>query len=628
MGFGGHAHRAFPAAVVMTFTACVKEQAPTDALQSENLVPMEFTAFSDAETKTSLAPGTNNKTSVVWNAGDKVSVWDGTANREFTVTSCEGSSAVLTGFVAADATSFYAIYPYTSTLEVGTPDNVERDIRFRFPITSTEYAQPGDFPVGRGIAVAVAVDGKFAFQNRTCLLKFSLASDMANVKSISIKGNNGEYIWGTVNVEFAGTTVSQGMAYGYDRGDEVTLCNQDGTNLQTGVDYYIALPGINFTKGYTVTVKYDDNSTASKTSDKAIQMYTKNIYSLSSAPISKDIFVAPEVSGDSSTSYYAAYMEGQDIVIAGKTYNKTTHPNATLLTKTTSITANGLYFLAPEEGQTITLGTTAVGNIVIVGDNPSARTEIVHSGFRLNAAAKVAALNIIFPDYGQQLVQEATAGADYVAFDNCKIYPTSASSAGICYNGTSAATAIKEFVMVNSEYVFSKATARRDGAMMLNCVIKDASITLHNNMFYVNEPNVATWKFKLMSVPGKAASLVMTNNTFVDMLVTGGDAGYSKTGVDYESMNVQDNLFYVSQSTETKNQFVFNGTLTPSSITVNNNAYYQVESITTQFNMFGTTPEGQQKTPTKLTESPFSSMDHANGVFVKTAAAASYGAKR
>ena len=182
--------------------------------------------------------------------------------------------------------------------------------------------------------------------------------------------------------------------------------------------------------------------------------------------------------------------------------------------------------------------------------------------------------------------------------------------------------------MVNSEYVFSKATARRDGAMMLNCVIKDASITLHNNMFYVNEPDVATWKFKLMSVPGKAASLVMTNNTFVDMLVTGGDTGYSKSGVDYESMTVQDNLFYVSQSTEAKNQFVFNGSLTPSSITVSNNAYYQVESITTQFNMFGTTPAGQQKTPTKLTESPFSSLDHAKGVFVKTEAAASYGATR
>ena len=61
-----------------------------------------------------------------------------------------------------------------------------------------------------------------------------------------------------------------------------------------------------------------------------------------------------------------------------------------------------------------------------------------------------------------------------------------------------------------------------------------------------------------------------------------------------------------------------------------NNAYYKAD-LSYTFRMFN----GSQNTPsfaatdlTKLSASPFSDMDHTNGVFVKTSAAAAYGAKR
>ena len=619
------------AAAVMAFTACVKEQTPANTLQEENLVSVEFTATSDADTKTSLAPGTNNKTSVVWNAGDKISVWDGTANREFTVKSCEGSNAVISGQVSADATSFYAIYPYTQTLEVGTPDNAERDIRFRFPVISTEYAQPGNFPKDRGIAVAVAVDGKFAFQNRTTLLKFSLASDMANVKSISLKGNNGEYIWGTINVEFAGSTVYQGMAYGYDRGDEVTLCNQDGTNLQTGVDYYIALPGINFTKGYTVTVKLDDNKTLSRTSDKAIQMMTKNIYSLASAPISKSMFETPEdpgTSGDPSTSYYAAYMAGQDIVVAGKTYNKKTHSTATLLTSTATITANGLYFVKPEAGQTIKFGGTRCGDVVIVGDVPGTRQTLGEAALALATNGKIAIKNCnLYAGNGVQLINE-NIPADYVAFDDCHI--TSAKGGTpLCYASGADKTAIKEFVMVNSDFKVLEANSQDTGGIfMLNCGLTGSSLKFENNIFYVDKSDVAVLKFKITTVASKAESVIMKNNTFINMLANDGDSGFFKDGVGFNNIDIQNNLFYVTGMT--RNNTVFMNGSAFGAGTVANNAYYKGD-LSFTFRMFN----GSQGTPsfaetdlTALDESPFSAMDHTNGVFTKTAAVAAYGATR
>ena len=87
----------FAAAAALAMTACMKEEAPVNGLQDQNLVPMEFTATSDVDTKTALVPGENGKVGVIWKADDKISVWDGTGNREFTVKSCDGSKAVFTG---------------------------------------------------------------------------------------------------------------------------------------------------------------------------------------------------------------------------------------------------------------------------------------------------------------------------------------------------------------------------------------------------------------------------------------------------------------------------------------------------------------------------------------------------
>ena len=615
------------AAVVLA--SCVKEQAPVlngdqnDVATSGNLVEKVFTV-SDVESKTYI-DGTvaNNKVVVKWCADDAISVWDGVANRKFTmVGEPDGASATFKGLVSESATDFYAIYPYDENLQYSYDEANQRMV-FTVVKPAIQYANPeGGLADGSAYACGKADEnGNINFVNRSTLLKFSLASGM-NVKSLTIKGNeDDDIIAGTLDIKYNETNNFTLGWKSAGKSTEITFCNEDGSNLKTGVDHYISLVGNKFDKGYAVTLTFDDGKTITRDSDKSIQYMSNQIYSLASKPLSRTTFGA---------TYYEAYEAGEDIVIAGKVYNKADEGalTATKLTATTTIEVDGMYFLAPEEGSTITLGTNKLNNIVLVGNNPSAKTQIAHSGFRLNAAAKVAALNVILPDSGQQLIQEAADGAEYVAFDNCTIYPTKASSGQICYNGTTAKTAIQDYRMVNCDYIFSKEAAERDGAMMLNCVTTGADVTLKNNLFYTNEPNVATWKFKLATVKGKMNSFVMIGNTFVDIIVTGGDTGYCKSGVDYENLTVQDNLFYVSQDTKTKNQFVFNGALTPSSILVNHNAYYQVPEITTEFNMFGTTPSGQSKTPTKLTESPFSSMDHANGVFVKTAAAASYGATR
>ena len=623
------------AMAAIALTSCLKEEAPVvnengaqdNSELSDVLVEKIFTV-GDVDTKT-YVDGTmsaSNKMVIKWCADDEIAVWDGKAYRKFTIDGePSGNSATFKGMVSADATEFYAVYPYSDNLQYAYNESKGWH-EFTVTQPTVQYANPDGGLADKAAFACGKADegGNIKFLNRSALLKFSLANGM-DVKSVTITGNEtDDIIAGSLDIRY---NASYNFTLGWKsagKSNQLTLTNEDGSNLKTGVDYYIALTGNTFGAGYSVTFTFADGTTMTRSSNKAIQLMSNQIYILSKEPISRVTLGA---------TYYESYLAGEDIVIAGKVYNKTTNPNATLLTQTSTISEDGMYFLAPEAGNTITLSTTKLNNIIVVGNNPAARTELAHSGYRLNAAAKVVAMNVILPDSGQQLIQEAVDGAALVAFDNCAIYPTKASSGQICYNGTTAKTAIQDYRMVNCDYIFSREAAVRDGAMMLNCVMTGADVTLKNNQFYTNEPNVATWKFKLASVAGKMNSFVMVGNTFVDMIVTGGDTGYCKSGVDFENLTVQDNLFYVSQSTlgtdgKDKNQFVFNGTLSPSSILVDHNAYYQVPEITTEFNMFGTTPSGQKKTPTKLSASPFSKMDHTNGVFVKTAAAAAYGAKR
>lgn len=614
------------AAVVLA--SCVKEQTPVldgdqnDVIPSENLVEKVFTV-GDPESKTYI-DGTveNNKVVIKWCADDAISVWDGVANRKFTmVGEPDGASATFKGLVSESATEFYAIYPYDENLQYSY-NEAQSWMQFTVIKPAVQYANPeGGLADNSAYACGKAdADGHIRFENRSALLKFSLASGM-NVRSVTIKGNEDDDILaGTLNFRY---NESNNFSLGWGsagKSTEVTFCNKDDSNLKTGVDYFISLTGNNFAKGFAVTLTLDDGKTLTRNSEKSVQYMSNQIYSLASKPLSRTTFGA---------TYYEAYEAGEDIVIAGKVYNKTTHPNATLLTETATISANGLYFLDPAEGQTITLGTNNLTKIAIVGNNPTKRVELAHQGFRLNAAAEVAVMNLSLPaTAGVQTIQEAVAGAAYVVFENCKIkHPN-----GTClvYNQAAGSTMIADFVMTGCDYEISpEAAANANGVFLFNGYMDNSDITLENNVFYVTDSTEPVKKFKItVRADTKPNSLVMKNNTFINTLANEGDSGFCKNGVVFKTIDLQNNLFHVDLMA--KNHFIFmNGMAFESGQTLNN-AYYKAD-LTYTFRMFN----GSQNTPsfastdlTKLTASPFSSMDHANGVFVKTETAAAYGAKR
>lgn len=617
------------AMAAIALTSCLKEEAPVvnengaqdNSEFSDVLVEKIFTV-GDVDTKTYIdgTMSASNKMVIKWCADDEIAVWDGKAYRKFTIDGePSGNSATFKGMVSADATEFYAIYPYSEDLQYNF-NETQQWKEFTLSRPSVQYANPeGGLAEKSALACGKADEnGNIKFLNRSALLKFSLANGM-DVKSVTITGNEeDDIIAGSLDIRY---NESKNFALGWKavgKSNQLTLTNEDGSNLKTGVDYYIALTGNTFGAGYSVTFTFADGTSLTRNSNKAIQLMSNQIYILSKEPISRVTLGA---------TYYESYLAGEDIIIGGKVYNNTTHPNATLLTETATIEANGLYFLDPAEGQTITLGTTNLGKIAIVGNNPAKRVTLQHSGFRLNAAAQVAAMNLILPANGQT-IQEAVAGAAYVVFENCKIHHPN----GTClvFNQAAGSTMIADFVMTGCDYEISpEAAANANGVFLFNGYMDKSDITLENNVFYVTDSTVPVKKFKItVRSDTTPNSLVMKNNTFINTLANEGNSGFFQNGVVFKTIDLQNNLFHVNLMA--KNHYIFmTGTAFESGQTLNN-AYYKAD-LSYTFRMFN----GSQNTPsfaatdlTKLSASPFSDMDHTNGVFVKTSAAAAYGAKR
>lgn len=228
------------AAAVLFASSCTKKEV-APANPSENLRHVVFGAGLEAQTKADLVD-----MKLVWSESDKIGVWDGTAVREFSVTSCDGTSATFEGDVAADAEDFWAVYPYNASMTVAE-GVVTTSIPSVQTISAGKVADPNALVC---VARFDEADGVASFKNVVSLLKFDVAEG-ENVASVYVRGNAAEKISGTVKFDADAVVSSAGSDY-------VTL-KAAGTVLSAGT-YYIAVAPATLTSGIRVCANIDDDS--------------------------------------------------------------------------------------------------------------------------------------------------------------------------------------------------------------------------------------------------------------------------------------------------------------------------------------------------------------------------------
>lgn len=283
----------FAAALAIVAAASCAKENPNDGSQvsDQELVYKVFTASLnvDPDTKTTLVDGVN----VHWTEGDKIKVLpiNSATGQDFELISYNSTFAEFGGEVI-DAYSYRAVYPASLMFSQGTINSwyTESDY-YVLGSTKTKAALAHQFAIENNFSIVEEFnapsnfalstsdkDGHLYFQNINAFLKLSLAMDNAasiEVSAAKVMNQSDPYdggyqslseyakLGGTITINFKNKSKKGILA---STGEDITFKKEDGSNLKSGVNYYIAIPAVKI-EGLKLVVK-DANG-------KILQSFTK-----------------------------------------------------------------------------------------------------------------------------------------------------------------------------------------------------------------------------------------------------------------------------------------------------------------------------------------------------------------
>ena len=260
--------------------SCGKEPVSVDISAGQ---PARF-KINEIDTKAFLTDGYK----ICWEAGkDDVSVFCKTDNCRFSATSGGDGNFWLEGTLSQVTSRYYAIYPYD-------PDATNSTGFVTTTLPSEQKAVVNQF--SNIIAVGSTQGETLNFRNCVTLVEVDLQTD--GIKSIRLRGNNGELIAGTVRISipskdenFPVSTVIKGYKEVSVSGDAV---------LQKG-KYYLAVIPQTFNRGITLTLEGDGI--------RAVKSTTKPVTASRSKRLLTGELALQTVSADSSFCF--SYDDGE-----------------------------------------------------------------------------------------------------------------------------------------------------------------------------------------------------------------------------------------------------------------------------------------------------------------------------
>ena len=330
-------------AVATLFAACSKN-AIDEQQGIPNIVdeaPATLTVgFEDDETRIQL----NEAQKTVWTNGDLVSVfYRSDANQKWQYTGETGArTADLTRVDAGEATTkttrVVVVYPYNEDYYLNTEFY---EVQAFMPATQTYLKD--SYGLDGNIMISQSEYNNISLKNVCGWLKLQLTGNGEQVKSITVRGNNGEQVAGELYINSADATATLASDMGdvtEDEGEnaggaggnlvfedtvlkEVTLNCVDGTSpTEKGVTlgaeataFYIALPPQTFTKGITVDITAVNGSTMTKSTDNEVVIERNHI-----KPMTALTFKATKPANNEIWYTATAKVEPYDKTVFGATY--------------------------------------------------------------------------------------------------------------------------------------------------------------------------------------------------------------------------------------------------------------------------------------------------------------------
>lgn len=250
----------FLAAALLALAACSRSgeiDVPDD----------DLTLFAYTESPAESRTAVEDKTHVYWEPGDEIAVFSGIKSGKFTTDITSSSpTATFKGTLGEDDWSegmeLWAVYPYSETA-------VFDDESITTVIPSTQIARAGSFSQGQNVSVARSSDRNLFFRNVLGGVRFTVRE--ANVKSVTLKGNDGEHLAGKVSIRFDHDGIPS-IQENFETVSEVTLyAPEDGVFLPDTWYYLSFVPRL-YGNGLSITSVLDDGTVVEKILDGPIHI--------------------------------------------------------------------------------------------------------------------------------------------------------------------------------------------------------------------------------------------------------------------------------------------------------------------------------------------------------------------
>ena len=276
----------FFALAVIMFAACSKDA--INELQSiQNIVdeaPETITVgFEGDETRIQL----NSAQKTVWTKDDLVSVfYRSNANQQWKYDGETGARTaelkrVDAGTATHDMDRVVVVYPYNENYYINP-----KTYNVQASLPAVQNYLKDSYGINGNIMISSSEYNQFSLKSVCGWLKLQLTGDGEVVKSITLRGNNGEQVAGELYINSADATSILASESGATDDDseaggslifedtilkEVTLdCGEGVTLGAEATAFYIALPPQTFAKGITVEITATDDSVMTKSTDKSI----------------------------------------------------------------------------------------------------------------------------------------------------------------------------------------------------------------------------------------------------------------------------------------------------------------------------------------------------------------------
>lgn len=264
------------AVAAFMFCGCMETELPNDYQDGAKVFTASFEE--PADTKTYV----DENLKLLWNADDRLSIFTTTYNQQYKFTGSTGDNSgdfeevTSGGFHSGNSISTnYAVYPYSSST------NLTDDEYISLTLPAVQSYAEGTFGLGANTMVAVTSspsDTFLPFKNLCGYLVVKLYGE-GTVKSISLKGNNGEKLAGPATVT---ATYGSAPMLKMDADATGTITVECGEGVKLGADadnateFWFCIPPVTFSKGFTVTVTDTDDLEMEK-STTASKRVTRNV---------------------------------------------------------------------------------------------------------------------------------------------------------------------------------------------------------------------------------------------------------------------------------------------------------------------------------------------------------------